>query len=253
VFDDGTHEVVATKAGTLSVGRGLDCRLSILDFHRIIAGAKIMRFHWDFKSFALYSLLLVLTGISALLALKVRSMQEAARVSQGILSWDSSQKLREISGKTSTGERVKVTFSKTDPQTLLYVFDPNCKFCEQNRPGIKRLLKSAMSHYRVLAISTSAIKAEHLDSYGPEWSSQIPTMELDSTRSATAQQFGAVPLLLSVSGSGFPQGAIYGPIDESNWSDVTRLLGKSVSRFDSLSEIFEGGPSAPVVEGREMR
>lgn len=60
-----------------------------------------------------------------------------------------------LEAKDLTGKSFSVLYSETDQQTILYVFTPQCCWCERNLQNIKKLASETHSKYKLIGLSLS--------------------------------------------------------------------------------------------------
>jgi hypothetical protein len=103
-----------------------------------------------------------------------------------------------ISAKDPSGASAQIEFSGPVP-TIVYVFSPQCGWCERNWPGVRALAEQVRGPYRVVALSLAsrglAAQSEGLGLSFPVYSDPSP-------ESQSAYRMGATPQTLVVSAGG---------------------------------------------------
>lgn len=124
---------------------------------------------WSAEAF----LTLLLVGS---VALNVYFVSKVRRLTDTILAMKGENRLAPgetvppIEGKDLEGRAVKITYDGGDRPTILYVFSPECGWCERNSRNINALAKQLGDRYRLIGLSLSSKDVkEYAGSHGIEF------------------------------------------------------------------------------------
>jgi len=125
-----------------------------------------------------------------------------------------------ITAKDPSGASAKIEFPGPVP-TIVYVFSPQCGWCERNWPSFRALAERVRGPYRVVALSlTSRGLAEHIE--GLDLS--FPVYFNPAPESQAAYRMGTTPQTLVVSASGRVERVWVGAYAGSVKEDVERFF-----------------------------
>jgi peroxiredoxin len=152
--------------------------------------------------FIVTGLLIGSTLLNVFQARKVGQLRHtiAALKSEGQLLEGSS--VPSIDARDANRNSAKLTYVAGGPSTVLYVFSPQCGWCNRNLASVKTLAKSINGSYRFATISLSEDK---LQEYMTQKDFQFPVYAGLSINTARAYKFGGTPQTLVISSDGHVQ------------------------------------------------
>ncbi len=104
-----------------------------------------------------------------------------------------------IEGRSVDGAKKALDYHEVQIPTILYVFSPQCGWCEKNLDNLKALVGSSGSRYRVVGISLSH---QDLKEYVEEKALALPVYTDIADPIRTAYRLGATPTTIVVSPEG---------------------------------------------------
>lgn len=147
----------------------------------------------------LISMLVISVTLNVLLARKVRqftSVQSAA-LAERLLKVGTP--VPPITAKRLGGGSETISYSASDRPTVLYVFTPQCIWCQRNLENLKTLIKEKRGEYRFIGLSLTENGAE---GYVTENGLDIPVYTGISAEARTAYKMGTTPVTITVSPEG---------------------------------------------------
>jgi peroxiredoxin len=144
-------------------------------------------------------LLVVSTLINVLQARKINRLENAivSLKSEGRLSEGSI--VPRIEAKDLDGNALTLSYTEGQQPTVLYVFSPQCKWCERNLGSVKALAKIANGSYRFVTITLSE---DNLREYIANKDFRFPVYTRLSVETLRAYKLGGTPQTLVISGDG---------------------------------------------------
>lgn len=149
--------------------------------------------------FILVGLLITSTVINAFQARKVFHLESTltALKSEGQLAVGSS--VPAIEAVDANGNPVTLSYASNGPPAVLYVFSPQCKWCERNLDSVKTLAKDIGPNYR---FSTIALSEKDLPDYITSKDFHFPVLTRLSLDTLKAYKLGGTPQTLVISSEG---------------------------------------------------
>ena len=125
-----------------------------------------------------------------------------------------------ITAKDPSGASAQIEFRGPLP-TIVYVFSPQCGWCERNWPSVRALAERVRGPYRVVALSlTSRGLATHIEGLNLSF----PVYSDPSPASQTVYRMGTTPQTLVVSASGRVERVWVGAYAGSVKAEVERFF-----------------------------
>jgi peroxiredoxin len=151
----------------------------------------------------LIGLLIASTLINLFQARKISRLENTvvALKSEGKLAIGSS--VPRIDASDPNGHSVSLSYGANEPPTVLYVFSPQCKWCERNLGSVKELAKAVSGKYRFATITLSE---DNLQQYIATKDFQFPVYARLSVDTLRAYKLGGTPQTLVISNDGRVQG-----------------------------------------------
>ena len=110
--------------------------------------------HWGRSVPLAVNLLLVFSILlNLLLAWKVKSLESSllSIKAEGVLSAGTLVPL--IEARDMDGRPARIAYLANEPQTVLYIFTPQCKWCTRNLENIRMLAEQAGHDYHFIGLS----------------------------------------------------------------------------------------------------
>jgi hypothetical protein len=145
------------------------------------------------------SVLVVSVALNVLLARKVRQFngeQSAARAERLVKV---GTPVPPITAKKLGGGNETISYSESHHATVLYVFTPQCVWCQRNLDNLKTLIKEKRGEYRFIAIS---LAEDGVQKYVAEIGLDIPVYTGISAEARKAYKMGSTPETITVSSEG---------------------------------------------------
>jgi peroxiredoxin len=128
-----------------------------------------------------------------------------------------------ITAKRLGGGSETISYSASDRSTVLYIFTPQCVWCQRNLENLKTLIKEKHDEYRFIGIS---LTENALEGYVTENGLDIPVYAGVSAEAKTAYKMGSTPETIVVS----PEGKVV-----QAWPGA--YVDKSKSQVDSYFQV----------------
>jgi peroxiredoxin len=100
-------------------------------------------------------LLVCSVALNVFFTLRVKRLEEAILDLKGENKLELGETVPPIEGKDLEGRPVMITYDGVDRPTMLYVFSPQCGWCERNSQNINSLAKQLGDRYRLIGLSLS--------------------------------------------------------------------------------------------------
>lgn len=120
------------------------------------------------------------------------------------------------------GKNVMLSYAPGQQPTVLYVFSPQCKWCERNLASVKVLAKGASGGFRFATITLSE---DHLREYITNKDFRFPIYMRLSAETLQAYKLGGTPQTLVISGEGRVQKNWMGAYTGANKTDIEAFFG----------------------------
>jgi hypothetical protein len=149
----------------------------------------------------LVSMLVISVALNVLLAHRVRQLpgNQNAALAERLLRVGSV--VPPITAKILGGGNETISYSPNEHPTIIYVFTPQCIWCQRNLDNLKTLIKERRGEYRFIGIS---LTDEGVEKYVAEKGLDIPIYSGLSAEARTAYKLGSTPETIAVS----PQGQV---------------------------------------------
>lgn len=95
-------------------------------------------------------------ALNVFFTLRVKRLEDAMLSLKGENRLKLGESVPPIEGKDLEGRPVMITYDGGDRTTILYVFSPQCGWCERNSQNINSLAKQLGDKYRLIGLSLSS-------------------------------------------------------------------------------------------------
>lgn len=156
--------------------------------------------HWGRSVPLAVNLLLVFSILlNLLLAWKVKSLESSllSIKAEGVLA--AGTLVPPIEARDMEGRPARIAYLANEPQTVLYIFTPQCKWCTRNLENIRRLAEQARRDYRFIGLSLSS---DELPDYVKNNQLGFPVYRDISPTFLTTYKAGGTPQTLVISPEG---------------------------------------------------
>lgn len=164
---------------------------------------KLWSVRWLRSHSAILTVLLVLSvGLNILLSRKVQEVTEISRLLR--LKLDTpvlrpGAKAPEFSAYELDGQKRLLNYAEASIPTVLYVFTPDCHWCERNLDNIRSVVNAAGDRFRFLGVSLSG---EDLPTYLSQNKLPFHVYQTPSEDVRIAYGFNSTPSTIVISPSG---------------------------------------------------
>src|SRR6266852_4861010 len=138
-------------------------------------------------------------GLNVLLARKVRSLTYARPAMKADRLLKVGTTVPPIEAKRLDGQQDLIAYQGTNQPTVLYVFTPQCIWCQRNLENLKTLIKEKRGEYRFVGIS---LTDEGVGKYVTDKGLDIPIYTGLSMEARTTYKMGSTPETIAVSPDG---------------------------------------------------
>lgn len=104
----------------------------------------------------LTALLVCSVALNVFFTLRVKRLEDAMLYLKGENRLKLGESVPPIEGKDLEGRPAMITYDGGDRPTILYVFSPQCGWCERNSQNINSLAKQLGDRYRLIGLSLSS-------------------------------------------------------------------------------------------------
>lgn len=151
------------------------------------------------RSFLIITNVLLICSVSAnvLLIIKLRKLEKRfLQVENSLLQTKAEHQLNigdfvpSIAAKDISGSSLIITYAESSLPTILYIFTPECSWCERNLNNLKFLSSQIQSKYRFIGLSLSS---NRLRDYVARSDFKFPVYSELSINATTAYKLGGTP------------------------------------------------------------
>jgi hypothetical protein len=167
--------------------------------------------------------MVVLVVINFMLIQQNRALKTYAGTSKSYTQLQPETMLPPLDGTDPDGKKVSVGYEQENRKTLMLVFSPRCRACNENMPNWQALLKKIdRNAYRVVAVSLMADGAgEYLERYGID--NLITIAEIDPADKAT-YNLTLTPQTVLIDSDGKAEKVWLGILGDEKIADIERTL-----------------------------
>ena len=183
---------------------------------------------------ALTVMLVASVALNVMLAVKVRQLTSAQNDVRAEHELKVGSVVPAIVAKRLDGGSESITYVGTDRPTVLYIFTPQCGWCERNLANLKALVDQKGEEYRFIGISLSR---SGLEEYVANHRLGLPVYTDIPREAGESYRMGSTPQTIVVS----PQGQVI-----QNW--VGAYVGDDKSQIEAYFKVtLPGIPSESAV------
>lgn len=148
---------------------------------------------------AAIALLICSVAINVLLARRVAALNGTLLYLKAENKLSAGASVPPINAKDIDGNAASVSYTSDGIPTVLYVFSPQCKWCEKNIPSIKSFADQVHGKYRLVGMSLSS---DGLRSYVAQNGFAFPILDELPPYIVTSYKLGGTPQTIVVSDEG---------------------------------------------------
>jgi peroxiredoxin len=128
-----------------------------------------------------------------------------------------------LTAKTLEGRDVTISVPNANRSTVLYVFSPDCKWCERNHNSLTKLISEASDRFKFVALST---QRQNLPTYLNEHPTPAELEVFMEPSSAAVQSYGlgATPTTIIIDTKGRVQGVWKGAYTGTTRKEINRAF-----------------------------
>jgi peroxiredoxin len=169
-------------------------------------------------------LLVFSVALNVFFTVRVKRLEDAMLTLKGENRLKLGEEVPPIEGKDLEGRPVKLTYGGGDRPTILYVFRPQCGWCERNSQNINALAKQLGDRYRLIGLSLSS---EDLKEYAGTHDMEFPVYTDLPFSVTSAYKLSGTPETIIIS----PEGHVV-----TSWQGAyTGQFQREVENFFSVS------------------
>lgn len=192
-----------------------------------------MQYKWNLRLLALLFLLVCSVLINVFQTRKIRQLRSNMAIikSEGRLA--SGTEVPAIEGRDVSGAFVSLHYEDSAKPTVLYVFSPQCVWCERNMENVKTLIAQSSDKYRYIGLS---ITRDKLEEYLNSHEYGIPIYTDLSGNVKSTYKFGGTPQTIVVSTDGKVVRNWTGAYSGSLEQEIEQYFGVALPGFTEAKE-----------------
>lgn len=161
-------------------------------------------------------LLLCSLALNVLLVIKLRNLKAYAQLIRSESQLSIGEVLPSFVARDPDGRQVKIEYNGAGGPTVLYIFSPDCGWCNKSNPGINAVAQQSNGRYRVIGLSLSG---ENLKYYVEREGLRFPVYTELPFQVISKYKLGGTPHTVIMSPDGLVlrswKGAYEGPLKKT--------------------------------------